>query len=42
MRVKGKCSKCGIDVLIPLKWWVKWKLSKQRNEKAICIGCSGR
>lgn len=43
MRIKDKCRKCGINIIIhiTLKDWLKWKLI-ERKQKPICIGCSGR
>lgn len=39
VRIKGKCRKCGISIVMPFKWWLRWKSSKKRNEKPLCLGC---
>ncbi|KKN90832.1 hypothetical protein LCGC14_0224150 [marine sediment metagenome] len=39
MDIKEKCRICGINLVMPFKWWIRWKLSNKRKEKPICIGC---
>ncbi|KKM88098.1 hypothetical protein LCGC14_1238980 [marine sediment metagenome] len=39
MFIKDKCRNCGINLNMPFRWWLRWKLSKYRNIKPICIGC---